>query len=107
VSHKKLVAISFKEANISPSGRTFYGDPKYPTMPGWFPKDGIEVKKGTGDIFWKPVMSNTVAYNHPVDDPLYAAHKKVLIYDDTQSVNNTRYTADDPIKGVSCLQQVS
>jgi hypothetical protein len=89
------------------SGRTFYGDPTYPTMPGWFPKDGIEVKKGTGDIFWKPVMPNSVTYNNPVNDPLYSAHRPVQIYDDTQGRNYTRYMPDHPIKGVSCLQQVS
>jgi hypothetical protein len=52
-------------------------------------------------------MSNSVTYNHPVDDPLYAAHKVVRQFDDTQSRNYTRYMADDPFKVVSCVQQVS
>jgi hypothetical protein len=52
-------------------------------MPGWFPNNEIEIPEVTGDIFWKPVMSNGVAYVNPVNDPLYAAHKKIQIYDDT------------------------
>jgi hypothetical protein len=68
--------------------------------------DGINIPKGTGDMFWKPVMPNGVAFAQPVDDPLYAAHRPTTIYDDTMSQNYTRYLPDHPIKGVSCVQQV-
>jgi hypothetical protein len=59
---------------------------------------------GDGDIFFKPVMSNSVEYNHPVDDPLYAAHKKVTVREGLKNV--TRYMADIPMKAVGCVQQV-
>jgi hypothetical protein len=59
---------------------------------------------GDGDIFFKPVMSNSVVYNHPVDDPLYAAHKKITVREGLGNV--TRYMADVPMKAVGCIQQV-
>lgn len=58
------------------SGSTFYGDPEMRGGFQWLPKDGLEVQNGTGDVFWKPVMSNAVSYENPVDDPLYSAHRK-------------------------------
>jgi hypothetical protein len=68
----------------------------------WYPKDGLEVQNGTGDIFWKPVMPNAIFYANLVDDPLYSAHRKVQTYQG----NATRYLPDYPLKGVGCLQQV-
>jgi len=67
----------------------------------------MDVPKGSGDILFNVVMPMSAAYNHPVNDPLYAAHKEVQEFDDPEQRNFTRYVADDPIKAVSCLQQVS
>lgn len=65
----------------------------------------MKIKTGDedGDIFFKPIFSNSVAYNHHVDDPLYTAHRVVKARDDTQGKNFTRYMADDPVKAVGCV----
>jgi hypothetical protein len=89
------------------SGRAHYGDPNLPeeVPQGWIPSKGIEVKNGTGDIFFKPVMPNSMLFINPVDDPLYASHTKVT--SSRRGQNETRYGADSPIRLVTCVQQVS
>lgn len=66
---------------------------------------GIEPNQGTGDVFFRAVVPNEITYQYPVDDPLYAAHRKV--YDVLKGTNKTRYAPDYPLKVVSCVQQVS
>jgi hypothetical protein len=66
---------------------------------------GIEVKQGTGDIFFKPIAPGQTLYINPINDPLYAAHR--VIHDVLRGTNVTWYAPDYPIRVVGCTQQVS
>jgi len=66
---------------------------------------GIEVKQGTGDIFFKPVTPGSILYQKPIDDSLYAAHRAMR--DMLRGKNHNLYAPDYPIRVVGCTQQVS
>lgn len=44
-------------------------------------------------------MSNAIDFSQPVDDPLYAAHQEVQVFDDTILNFTTQYTSDYHIRG--------
>lgn len=73
----------------------------------WIPKDGLRLEKGSGDQFLKVVMPNAEAYDGPVDDPLFSAHRAVKESSLTQDNGTTVYLPDHPIKAVTCTQHVS
>jgi hypothetical protein len=50
-------------------------------------------------------LGSPVRYNHPVDDPLFSAHRPVTDFD-LNIGNITRYVADSPLTGVGCTVQV-
>lgn len=66
-----------------------------------------EMRNPAGDTMFKTFMSMATSYNTPIDDPLFAAHKEMIEYDDIQRKNFTIYHADYPMRAVGCLQQVS
>lgn len=86
-------------------GRNFYTNVNNTEPPGIIPIRALF--NPDGDTMFKVFMPNSVAYDNPVDDPLFSAHKKLLSYDDTQLKNDTIYMSDFLIKGIGCLQQVS
>lgn len=49
------------------------------------------------------------AYNTPVDDPVFAAHRQanVSVATNTGSYNATTYRRDEPVSFIGCTAQVS
>jgi hypothetical protein len=51
-------------------------------------------------------LGNPVHYSHPVDDPLFSAHRTVAEFGGRSGTNITRYVADSPLTGLGCIVQV-
>ena len=52
-------------------------------------------------------LTASVAYEKPVDDPWFSAHKEVVIYDVATTENITEYHPDSPFRALGCTVQVS
>ncbi|KAH7372353.1 hypothetical protein BKA66DRAFT_423129 [Pyrenochaeta sp. MPI-SDFR-AT-0127] len=100
-----VASLTLSNVSATPNGRNFYTNVNNTEPPGIIPIRALF--NPDGDTMFKVFMPNSVAYDNPVDDPLFSAHKKLLSYDDTQLKNDTIYMSDFLIKGIGCLQQVS
>lgn len=66
-----------------------------------------EMRRNDSDLVLKLVMKNKVAYDSPVDDPVFSAHEEFTTFDQTDGTNVTFYFSDFPGSVIGCTQQVS
>ena len=52
------------------------------------------------------VMKGSIAYEHPTDDPVFAAHRPRTKLDFATGGNQTLYLPDSILSPVGCAQQV-
>ncbi|KAF2264053.1 hypothetical protein CC78DRAFT_617092 [Lojkania enalia] len=50
------------------------------------------------------VTKNTVSYRHPIDDPVFSAHKAIK-YRTYTYPNDTEYASDEPLSVLGCTEQ--
>lgn len=80
------------------------------TSPEWYYKGFLEplpeMKRDDADLVLKLVLKNRIAYNIPVNDPLFSAHEKYTTFDETDQVSVSFYFSDFPASVLGCTQQV-
>lgn len=64
-----------------------------------------ELSSTDRDLVLVSLWKNAMGYGHPVDDPVFAAHKK-LVTMSARGLNDTFYLSDSPGSILGCTQQV-
>ena len=70
-----------------------------------YPLPGLA--RDDADLVFKQVIKNRVAYDSPVNDPVFSAHKLFTTFDVTSGGNVSFYFPDFPVSVIGCTQQVS